>query len=158
MPTQKGRELLQILACGVGLIALGIGLGFWFQPTPVLVPKPSPVIWEAKRNILVVSIYGEELRGRQMANGSPFDPDAMTCASRVNPLGSWVLVGIREQGKWVLVQVTDRMGRKDPPERSMDLSIGAARVLGMEKAGVAFVEVYQVELDKDGHFDCELPR
>jgi rare lipoprotein A (peptidoglycan hydrolase) len=56
------------------------------------------------------------------------------------------------------MEVTDQMGKNDPPERSMDLSLNAARELDMVESGVAFLEVYEVHFDSKGHFDLELPR
>lgn len=54
------------------------------------------------------SWYGESYRGKLMANGVPFDPDAMTCASWDFPFGTRLRVLCHETGKIVVVTVTDR--------------------------------------------------
>jgi rare lipoprotein A len=54
------------------------------------------------------SWYGESYRGKTMANGQPFDPEAMTCAAMCWPLGTLLRVHGVENGKTVVVEVTDR--------------------------------------------------
>src|SRR5205807_6904108 len=43
----------------------------------------------------LASWYGEELRGKPMANGGKFNPDNFTAASWYYPLGTQVLVTLR---------------------------------------------------------------
>jgi rare lipoprotein A len=54
--------------------------------------------------------YGDECRGRTMANNRVFDPQAMTCASWFHPLGSVVLVTRTDvtPNISIAVTVTDR--------------------------------------------------
>ncbi len=62
------------------------------------------------------SWYGEDHRGRLMANGQRFDPDKLTAASWFYPLGTRVLVTLKADPKVlnpqpprsVLVTITDR--------------------------------------------------
>jgi rare lipoprotein A len=57
------------------------------------------------------SWYGEDHRGRKMANGQQFDPCKMTAASWFYPLGTRVMVTLREPGhepRSVIVTITDR--------------------------------------------------
>src|SRR5881394_125482 len=59
----------------------------------------------------VASWYGEDHRGRLMANGKKFNPDHLTAASWFYPLGSKVRVTLqdsRNQPKEVIVRITDR--------------------------------------------------
>ena len=51
--------------------------------------------------------YGEDYRGHTMANGLPFNPDALTCACYGYPLRT-VLRVRTELGRTVYVVVTDR--------------------------------------------------
>lgn len=53
--------------------------------------------------------YGESWRGRKMANGKPYNPDALTCASWDYRLGTTLRISRGE--KSVVVQVTDRGGK-----------------------------------------------
>lgn len=55
-----------------------------------------------------VSWYGEGYRGKRMANGEVFDPEAMTCAAVHWPLGSLLKVRHVASGRYVIVEVTDR--------------------------------------------------
>lgn len=54
------------------------------------------------------SWYGEGYRGKTMANGQPFDPEAMTCAAWRWPLGSLLRVTHLVSGRHVIVELTDR--------------------------------------------------
>ena len=54
------------------------------------------------------SWYGEGYRGKAMANGQPFNPDAMTCAGWAWPLGTMLRVTSVDTGRSVVVEVTDR--------------------------------------------------
>ena len=59
----------------------------------------------------VASWYGEEHRGKLMANGKKFDPDKFTAASWFYPLGTKVRVSVKshaEPARSVLVTITDR--------------------------------------------------
>ena len=73
--------------------------------------------------------YGHELAGRKTASGQIFNPHGMTAAHRSLPLGTCLLVGNPRTGKSVRVTVNDR----GPFTRglSLDLSLGAARAIGM---------------------------
>ena len=59
----------------------------------------------------VASWYGEEHRGKLMANGKRFDPDKFTAASWYYPLGTKVrvtLAGRDQPSRSVMVTITDR--------------------------------------------------
>lgn len=85
----------------------------------------------------VASWYGKREAGKPMANGQPFDPDALTCASRTYPFGTRLKVTFPKTGKVVFVTVTDR----GPwiPGRVLDLSEMAAELLGLKPYGVGVV-------------------
>jgi len=90
----------------------------------------------------LASWYGEELAGNLTASGERFDPNGITVAHRTLPLGSIVEVTARDTGRSILARVTDRgPGRKD---REIDLSRGAARLLGTDRLSVAAVRVRDV--------------
>src|SRR3989442_261404 len=62
----------------------------------------------------VASWYGEDHRGKLMANGQPFDPDKLTAASWFYPLGTQVRVSLKSAPSVnspppsVVVTITDR--------------------------------------------------
>ncbi len=86
---------------------------------------------------MMASYYGRALEGHAMANGQPFDPDALTAAHKTLPFGTQLEVTYG--GKSVRVTITDR----GPyiPGRDLDLSLEAARQLGILSRGVAPVRV-----------------
>ena len=85
----------------------------------------------------MASYYGRALEGHAMANGQPFDPDALTAAHKTLPFGTQLEVSYG--GRSVRVTVTDR--GPYVPGRDLDLSLAAARKLGMLSRGVAPVRV-----------------
>jgi rare lipoprotein A len=86
---------------------------------------------------MMASYYGRALEGHSMANGQPFDPDALTAAHKTLPFGTQLEVSYG--GRSVRVTVTDR--GPYVPGRDLDLSLNAARKLGMLSRGVAPVRV-----------------
>lgn len=85
------------------------------------------------------SWYGEPFHGRRTASGEVYDMNGLTAAHRALPLGTWVEVRHQGNGRAVTVRINDR----GPfiRGRIIDLSLGAARALDMEREGVAEVEV-----------------
>jgi rare lipoprotein A len=85
------------------------------------------------------SWYGPGFAGRPMANGERFRPLAPVVAHRRLPLGTKVLVRNLRNGKVARATVKDR--GPYVPGRILDVSQGVARKLGMERQGLAMVEV-----------------
>ncbi len=97
----------------------------------------------------LASWYGDELRGKPTANGERFDPDGFTAAHRTLPLPSYVEVTSVESGRTILVRINDRGPFHG--NRIIDLSLGAARLLGTTGRGahqVRLRRVYPGEGDK----------
>ena len=88
------------------------------------------------------SWYGEELRGRRTANGEAFDPDGSSGAHRTLPLPSYVEVTSLETGRTILVRINDRGPYH--ANRIIDLSLGAARQLGISGRGAHEVRLRRV--------------
>jgi rare lipoprotein A len=92
------------------------------------------------------SWYGEDHRGRLMANGKRFNPDRLTAASWFYPLGTKVRVTLnanRLYPRSVLVTITDRGPAKDLVRdgRIIDLTHEAFKRLGRPKVGLVAVTV-----------------
>jgi rare lipoprotein A len=89
--------------------------------------------------------YGESWRGKKMANGKPFNPDALTCASWTYPLGS--KLRITSQKHSVTVEVTDRGGKNRWYQfgKTIDLTPTAFTKLAPLKAGS--IEIKMKRLD-----------
>jgi rare lipoprotein A len=87
----------------------------------------------------VASYYGGRFHGRLTASGARFDANGLTAAHRSLPFGTRVRVTHLATGRSVDVRITDRgpfVGG-----RIIDLSQGAAGVIGMHRQGVARVRV-----------------
>lgn len=83
------------------------------------------------------SWYGEEYRGRTMANGKPFNPDQLTCAHRSYPFGT--LLRVSHGSRSVIVRVTDR--GPFVAGREIDLSAAAFKRLGDLRRGLLPVTI-----------------
>lgn len=92
----------------------------------------------------VASYYGPEEQGRETASGVPFDDRKLTAAHRTLPFGTRVRVTYAATGRSVVVTINDR----GPfwPHRIIDLSLGAAKRLGMYDRGLGEVRLQIVGL------------
>lgn len=88
------------------------------------------------------SWYGEELAGRNTANGEVFNANAISGAHRTLPLPSYAEVTALDTGKTILVRLNDR--GPSTPNRLIDLSYGAAKQLGVVDKGAFPVRVRRV--------------
>ena len=90
-----------------------------------------------------IAYYGRKFAGRKTASGERFNPNAMTMAHRSLPFGSMVKVTNSKSGKSVVLRVNDR-GPVSPADRVGDVSVAAARKLGMLRAGVIAADLQVV--------------
>lgn len=107
-------------------------------PAPEALKAASPKT-QGGSGLVRASWYGPHHHGRLMANGKPFDMFADTAAHRTLPLGTRLRVTNPDNGRSVEVAVTDR--GPYVPGRTLDLSLGAARKLGVVEAGVSRLQV-----------------
>lgn len=119
--------------------------------TPAAPAKPaaSPTPQPAERVIETgfATWYGGHHAWHRTASGERFVPSMMTAAHRSIPLGTMVRVTDLASGRSVVVKVNDR----EPPHgrRCIDLSEGAATVLGIHRQGVAHVTIAAVNPNDD---------
>jgi rare lipoprotein A len=112
------------------------------KPGNISIPKlPQKVVIGGIRINFrgMASWYGYDWAGRKTANGERFNPEAMTAAHRTLPMGTRVRVTNTHNGRSVVVRINDRgpyIGG-----RVIDLSVGAAKILGMVSSGVAAVRI-----------------
>ncbi len=81
----------------------------------------------------MASWYGRVHQARPTASGEPFEMHDLTAAHRTLPLGTRVRVTDLENGRTVVVRITDR--GPYVPGRVLDLSYAAAKVLRMLDRG-----------------------
>jgi rare lipoprotein A len=85
------------------------------------------------------SWYGGDFQGKETASGEPYDMYDLTAAHPTLPLGSHVRVTNLRNGRAVVVRINDR--GPVVPGRIIDLSYGAARVLGVKARGLQRVRL-----------------
>ncbi|MCC5656427.1 septal ring lytic transglycosylase RlpA family protein [Nostoc sp. XA010] len=110
--------------------------------SPVAMPKqPQQIAVGIVRTTLrgIASFYGYDFSGNRTASGQRFNPEAMTAAHRSLPFGTQVRVTNTRNGRSVVLRINDR----GPfiRGRVIDVSTGAARILGMMGSGVAPVHI-----------------
>jgi peptidoglycan lytic transglycosylase len=86
------------------------------------------------------SWYGRIFHGKPTASGERFDMYQFTAAHRRLPLGTLVRVTNLQNGDSIIVRINDR--GPSFKSRIIDLSYGAARMIGLSGAGIE-----QVQLD-----------
>ena len=87
----------------------------------------------------LASWYGPPYAGRRGADGTVYDQNAMTAAHLTLALGTVVRVTNLTSGQSAVVRITDR--GPFVRGRILDLSLAAAKAIGVYRAGVARVRV-----------------
>lgn len=103
------------------------------------------------------SYYAKSWSGRKTADGSKLHHDSLTCAHKTHPFGTLLKVTNPANGLSVIVKVTDR--GPYVKGRIVDLSVRAAKELGMLSQGIApvIVERYNPSIIPFKPEDIELP-
>ncbi|MFT4115002.1 septal ring lytic transglycosylase RlpA family protein [Silvibacterium sp.] len=104
---------------------------------------PGQVIYS---EVGMASWYGPPYNRRRGANGEVFDQDAVTAAHRTLPMGSLIRVTNMATGQTATMRVTDR--GPFVPDRVLDLSVGAAKTIGVWRPGTAQVRIEVLEAPK----------
>lgn len=90
------------------------------------------------------SWYGEEHRGKLMANGQKFDPDKLTAASWFYPLGTRVRVTVSSpdfEPRSVMVTITDRGPAKRLVREGRIIDLGHAAFKKIAHPDLGLVKV-----------------
>lgn len=95
----------------------------------------------AKPQVGKASWYGRIFQHHKTASGEPYDMFELTAAHRTLPLGSWVKVTDLKTDRTVVVRINDR--GPVAPNRIIDLSYSAAKMLGMRGVDRVRLEVLQ---------------
>jgi rare lipoprotein A len=117
--------------------SLGIGFDAWF------------VIGELATEGIAKTVVGRASfykSGDRTANGERFFPLGLTAAHRNLPFGTHILVTNIKNGKSVVVRINDR----GPffQGRVLDLSLGAARAIGLDSLGIGQIKFDEIPLSK----------
>src|SRR2546422_603229 len=101
------------------------------RPPAILPPVPARIGYEETG---LASWYGNPFHGRRTASGEVYDMGEMTAAHRTLPFNTWLIVENLDNRRTVEVRVNDR--GPFAGSRILDLSYGAARLLGATGPGV----------------------
>ncbi len=132
----SGRAWVLLLACSLAVSACTV------------LPKGQADLDVSLKERGMASWYGEDFHGWVTANGEIYDMEAMTAAHRTLPLGTEVRVTNAENGRQVHVRINDRGPYLHG--RVIDLSLAAARELGMVESGIAAVQIEVVGRQRAG--------
>jgi len=150
-PTPLRRTLQGLALAALPLLAACASTNYRpVSDTPVRIGKPYkirgvtyvPAANPAYDELGYASWYGSE-SGNMTANGERFRSGAITAAHRTLPLPTYVEVTALDTGRTVLVRINDR--GPFASGRIIDLSQGAATLLGIRRQGVAAVRVHRVD-------------
>ncbi len=119
---------------------------------PAAAPVPPPASVEAKPAEAQAAAvetgrlawYGRKFAGRRTASGERYDPNALTMAHKTLPFGTHVKVTNLANHKSVVLRVNDRGPTQ--ADRVGDVSLAAAKRLGMLKPGVIDAELSVVSV------------
>ena len=132
-------------ACARTLLAFTLASAapvLWAQAAPPPVPPSAPAassVEPGARETGRIAWYGQRFAGRRTASGEIFNPEAMTMAHKTLPFGTKVKVTNPENQATVTLRVNDR--GPTHPDRIADVSLAAARKLGMVRSGVIDAEL-----------------
>jgi rare lipoprotein A len=91
----------------------------------------------------LASFYADDFDGKLTANGEVYNMYELTAAHRTYPFNTMIRVVNLANDKTVIVRINDRGPFVD--NRIIDLSLGAAIQLGMDKTGVQNVRLEIIE-------------
>jgi len=114
-------------------------------PAAALAPGATRLPLDLRARYGLASYYCCYFNGRRAADGSRFDENGLTAASRTLPFGTRVRVTNILTGRRVVLTITDRGPFRDQAHRIIDVSLGAARALGGVERGVFPVEVLPLQ-------------
>jgi rare lipoprotein A len=136
----------------LSLALLLFGLAGCTTPAPPPSPQPPPIQQQSVAphpfftQTGLASFYGHAHAGKATANGQNFDPKDFTAAHRTLAFGTLVRVTDLENGQTITVKITDR--GPFVRGRILDVSLAAARALGMQDKGVTRVRLEAFRADQ----------
>ncbi len=95
----------------------------------------------------MASWYGQKFHGRKTSSGEVYDMYVATAAHKSLPLPTYAEVINLDNGKKLIVKINDR--GPFHADRIIDLSYGAAVLLGVDRSGTARVEVRSITFAKN---------
>ncbi len=139
------NSFLFAVLTGICLSALLVGTFNPFYSTAEAARRRG--VHSKKRSVSVTegkaSFYSGQFHGRKTANGETFNMDNLTAAHPSLPFGTWVKVTNLSNGKDVIVRINDR--GPFVKGRIIDLSVSAAKVIGIMQSGIVQVKLEAIK-------------
>jgi rare lipoprotein A len=126
------------IVAAVGVALAAISAHVLAQGTPAPAAATSSSATDAAQSGRL-AWYGRKFAGHRTASGERYDPDALTMAHRTLPFGTRVRVTNPASKRSVVLRVNDRGPTQ--ADRVGDVSLAAAKRLGMTRAGVIDAEL-----------------
>ena len=105
------------------------------SPDEAIIASRQPIYTEEG----MASWYGPNYHAHRGANGQVYDQNGVSAAHRTLPMDSLIKVTNLQTGQTAIMRVTDR--GPFVPDRVIDLSIGAAKQVGVWRPGTARVRI-----------------
>ncbi len=133
------------------IVGIGCSSTVRFAPTDSLKADSGAVTHfrVGQQFVGMCSYYATQFHGRKTANGEIYNMQALTAAHRTLPFNTIIEVENLSNGKKVRVRVNDRGPFKKG--RILDVSLKAAKELGLLKTGTAKVKITIIQLGKSKH-------
>lgn len=119
-----------------GVVLAGMAAPTWAHSQADQTAPNQPTQWVGESGM--ASYYGKAHQGRKTASGTRFNQEDLTAAHPWLPFGTRLRVTVDDSGRSVVVVITDRLYSK---RRVIDLSVAAARRLGIMRQGIASVSL-----------------
>jgi rare lipoprotein A len=107
----------------------------------IVTPSDSGIVTQIETGN--ASFYGNKFHGRRTASGEKYNRFDYTCAHKYYPFGTRLRVTCIKNGKWVVVRVNDR--GPHVRTRKIDLSMAAAKQIGMVAYGITKVKIERLK-------------
>lgn len=109
--------------------------------------RASSMVSDGEVMVGYASYYAKKFHGKKTASGEIFDMHGYTAAHRSLPFGTVIMVTNMENKRKVKVRINDR--GPFVKGRILDLSLQAAKDIGLIKTGVAKVEIKILKTGSD---------
>lgn len=130
------------VASARGVISRVLSISLLVFVSTWAVPSISRADTSVRPRIGQASWYGPGFANRKTASGVRFDPNGLTAAHKTMRLGTQVRVTNLRNGRSVMVTINDRGPYRG--RRELDLSLGAAKRIGLLERGVERVLIEPV--------------
>lgn len=109
---------------------------------------PAPVEY-IDHGVAIASWYGKKFNGRLTANGETYNESELTAAHKTLPFGTILKITNTRNNKVVFVRINDRGPFVEG--RSLDLSRGSAKALGMTHRGIVKIKIEELSIKAQGN-------